>query len=256
MLSRAKSELPYVPPTDFVVHSPTVPLRLFLHLPLPSAQRAVKSCQSGSVLTRLSSYQGSPAEDDLDSSKRVRRSQRVASQHADHKKTPVDHNQQLPSPLTHLSADDSSSRFKEGTVTPPEGRPSQFLPRGDDAVYSQLGNFSQAFSSPPTDTQAFSQGFSQSLDPNEPYSKEVKDEVKEGVWGYLFPLNTAYGGKCVVLRRRAACPKPDAVTDVVPKRKGKKALQKEESSYEQKKVDDVPAGGYLIGRHPECGKYP
>ncbi|CAN8099580.1 unnamed protein product [Discula destructiva] len=185
---------------------------------------------------------GSPAEEEAESSKRVRRSERVASQRVDnkdHKKTPVDHKQQLPSPLTHLSADESSTRFKEGTVTPPEGRPSQVLPRGDDAVYSQLQSFSQAFSSPPQDTQAFSQGFSQSLDPNEPYSKEVKDEVKEGVWGYLFPLNTAYGGKCVVLRKRASCPKTDAVTDAAPKKK-------------ESNVADSPSGGYLIGRHPEC----
>lgn len=215
-------------------------------------------------LTILLSYQGSPVEDDIDSSKRVRRSERVASQasqRADpivHKKTktPVDHSQQLPSPLTYLSTDDSSTRFKEGTATPPEGRPSQVLPRGDDAVYSQLQGLSQAFSSPPQDTQAFSQGFSQSLNPNEPYSKEVKDEVKEGVWGYLFPLNPIYGGKCVVLRRRMACPRPDAVADVVPKKKkGKRVLQNEELDYEQQKVSGVPAGGYLIGRHPECGEY-
>lgn len=188
----------------------------------------------------------------------MRRSSRVASQRADeheHKKTPIDHKQQLPSPVTHLSADDSSTLFKEGTATPPEGRPSQVLPRGEDAVYSQLQGFSQGISSPPQDTQAFSQGFSQSLDPNEPYSKEVKDEVKEGVWGYMFPLNTAYGGKCVVLRKRGVCPKTEAVAETVPKKKGKKALQKEELSYEQKKITDVPSGGYLIGRHPECGKF-
>lgn len=208
------------------------------------------------LLTRPYSYQGSPA-DHPDSSKRVRRSERVASQradHDDHKKTPVDHKQQLPSPLTHLSAEESSTLFKEGTATPPEGRPSQVLPRGEDAVYSQLQGFSQGFSPPPQDTQAFSQGFSQSLDPNEPYSKEVKDEVKEGVWGYLFPLNTAYGGKCVVLRKRGVCPKTDTVAEAVPKKKGKKALQNEELSFEQKKIADIPSGGYLIGRHPECGK--
>lgn len=94
------------------------------------------------------------------------------------------------------------------------------------------------------------------VDPNEPYSKEVKDETKEGVWGYLFPLNTAYGGKCVVMRRRAACPLPDTVEDVVPKKKkGKKALIEEEQSFERNKVSGVPSGGYLIGRHPECGEY-
>lgn len=168
-----------------------------------------------------------------------------------HKKTPVDTKQQLPSPLTHLSADESSTRFKEGTATPPEGRPSQVLPRGEEA-YSQLQGFSQGFSSPPQDTQAFSQP----VDSNEPYSKEVKDEVKEGVWGYLFPLNTSYGGKCVVMRQRAACPLPNTVGDVLPKKKGKKSPMEEEQSFEQKKTSGVPSGGYLIGRHPECGEYP
>lgn len=168
-----------------------------------------------------------------------------------HKKTPIDTKQQLPSPLTHLSADESSSLFKEGTATPPEGRPSQVLPRGDDA-YSQLQGFSQGFSSPPQDTQAFSQAI---VDPNEPYSKDVKDEVKEGVWGYLFPLNTTYGGKCVVMRKRAACPLPNTVEDAVPKNNGKEALKKEEVNFEKKKAEGVPSGGYLIGRHPECGKF-
>lgn len=135
-------------------------------------------------------------------------------------------------------------------MTPPEGRPSQVLPRGEEA-YSQLQAFSQGFSSPPQDTQAFP---SQVVDPNEPYSKEVKDEVKEGVWGYLFPLNTRYGGKCVVMKKRAACPMPSCVAETVPKKKGKKALKEEEDSFEEKQIAGVPSGGYLIGRHPECGE--
>lgn len=204
------------------------------------------------LLTRVLPLQGSPAGTDPDSSKRPRRSERLSSRvdHNGHKKTPVDTKQQLPSPLTHLSADESSTLFKEGTATPPEGRPSQVLPRGDDA-YSQLQAFSQGFSSPPQDTQAFSQAI---VDPNESYSKEVKDEVKEGVWGYLFPLNTTYGGKCVVMKKRAACPLPNEVEDVVPKQNGKEALKKEEVDFEQRQTKGVPSGGYLIGRHPECGK--
>lgn len=198
--------------------------------------------------------QGSPAEHDLDSSKRPRRSERlqVVDEHGN-KKTPIDTKQQLPSPVTHLSVEESSTRFKEGTATPPEGRPSQVLPRGEEA-YSQLQNFSQGFSSPPQDTQAFSQV---AVDLNEPYSKDVKDETKEGVWGYLFPLNTAYGGKCVVMKQRAACPLPDTVEDIVPKKKkGKKTLVEEEQDFDKKKVSGVPSGGYLIGRHPECGRSP
>lgn len=195
--------------------------------------------------------QGSPTEHDLDSSKKPRRSERLSQRvdPDDPQKTPISNKNQLPSPVTHISAEDSSILFKEGTATPPDGRPSQVLPRGEE-THSQV----PGFSSPPQDTQAFA---SQFVDPNEPYSKEVKDEVKEGVWGYLFPLNTNYGGKCKVLRNRAACPKPHTVEEAVDsasKKKGKKALQSEEAEFEEKKISGVPAGGYLIGRHPECGK--
>lgn len=32
------------------------------------------------------------------------------------------------------------------------------------------------------------------------------------------------------------------------------SLEKQEEKYEEKKQHDgIPAGGYLIGRHPECG---
>lgn len=58
----------------------------------------------------------------------------------------------------------------------------------------------------------------------------------------------------MVLRKRAACPIPDTAGDVAPKKNGKKALQKQEEDFEITKVSGVPSGGYLIGRHPECGK--
>lgn len=85
---------------------------------------------------------------------------------------------------------------------------------------------------------------------------EVKDEEAEGVWGYLFPLNTNVG-KTLVLRKRSACISPDSMKEEAEKRKNNgesKNLGKEEAAYEQKKVDGVPSGGYLVGRHPECGK--
>lgn len=190
-------------------------------------------------------HQDSPSENGHDSSKKPRRSERLSQPQRDYSdplKTPVNTRQQLPSPVTQdLTHEESSERFKEGTATPPEGRPSQVLPRGDAGLIS----------SPPQDTQAFA---SQQVDPNGPLSKDVEDEEKEGVWGYLLPLNTKYGGKCVVLRKRAACPLPDTVADVVPKKKGKKAPKEEEQDFDNAKVKGVPSGGYLIGRHPECGK--
>ncbi|KAK8125325.1 serine/threonine-protein kinase fhkC [Apiospora kogelbergensis] len=127
----------------------------------------------------------------------------------------------------------------------PGGPPSQIAQRSPEETYSQ----NQGISSPPQDTQAFP---SQLIDQQAALSDQVEDEVKEGVWGYLFPLDTQYG-RCVVLRKRAACPMPDAVS-ATPKNKETnetRALQQEES-YEKEKAKGVPAGGYLIGRHQEC----
>lgn len=102
--------------------------------------------------------------------------------------------------------------------------------------------------SPPSDTQPFSQ-FPEGL------SYEVENEEEEGVWGYLVPLDHN-SGDTLVLRRRAACPVPGTR---VGRSDGKSKVEKEEYKkqeelYEKEKsVAGIPAGGYLIGRHPECG---
>jgi serine/threonine-protein kinase CHEK2 len=201
------------------------------------------------VLTRA--FQASQGEPELDH-KKPRRSSRISSQRQDNgdpSKTPVNTQQQLPSPVTHthLTSEETSQLFKEATATPPEGRFSQI-------PHSQT----QAFSSPPQDTQAFP---SQYIDPNAALSDEVEDEVKEGVWGYLFPLDTRYGGRCIVMRKRAVCPLPDTVAEATKKNglkgkdsKGKEALLRQEESYETTKITGPSSGGYLIGRHPECGE--
>ncbi|KAI1845713.1 hypothetical protein JX265_008696 [Neoarthrinium moseri] len=179
-----------------------------------------------------------------DSSKKPRRSERLSHGNGEHLKTPVTKNQQkLPSPVTYYTDDDSTARYKEGTTTPPNGRPSQLAHRTPDETLDSQ------FSSPPNDTQAFP---SQFVDPNAAISDEVEDEVKEGVWGYLLPLDTRFG-RCVVLRKRAACPLPEAVSgsDTVKQKKEGRPLEQEES-FEETKTKGVPSGGYLIGRHPEC----
>lgn len=185
----------------------------------------------------------SPKESE--STKKPRRSERLSQGNGDHLKTPVTKNQQkLPSPVT-LTGDDSSiERYKEATATPPNGRPSQVAHRTPEEPLDS--HFS---SPPPNDTQAFP---SQFVDPQAALSDEVEDELKEGVWGYLFPLDTKYG-RCVVLRKRATCPMPDTISETEPVKKSKedRVLQQEES-YEQTKIKGVPSGGYLIGRHPEC----
>ncbi|KAI1193837.1 SMAD/FHA protein kinase [Nemania serpens] len=193
--------------------------------------------------SQLKRARDSPNYQDSDLTKKPRRSERLSQKPdaaADKLKTPVIHNQ-LPSPLTHLT--DNSGTYKEPTAEPPEGRPSQVTHRKPEETYSQA----QRLSSPPQDTQAFPT--SQYVDANAALSDEVEDEVKEGVWGYLFPLNTRYGGRCVVLKKRVACPRPnDAGSPADSKKNDKSPLEQEEKA----NTKGVPSGGYLIGRHPEC----
>ncbi|KXX77899.1 putative serine/threonine-protein kinase fhkC [Madurella mycetomatis] len=194
---------------------------------------------------------GSPGDAEQDSFKKPRRSQRLSQRVDDNDglKTPVQTKNQLPSPLTNLASEGTNEFSKEATATPSEGHPNQAARHQDDENYSQAF----AFSSPPQDTQAFSQ---QHVDPNAPLSDEVEDEVKEGVWGYLFPLDTRHGGSCVVLRKRDTCPLPDTPSDAVStatisKRGGRKG-QRAPPKGQPKKTSSLPSGGYLIGRHPEC----
>jgi len=90
-----------------------------------------------------------------------------------------------------------------------------------------------------------------------PYSYEVKDEEAEGVWGYLVPLQGVPGTQdTLVLKRRAACPLPGTSTRADGRHQvSADQYIQEEGSIEQEKVSKgVPAGGYLIGRHNECGR--
>ncbi|KAI1108047.1 kinase-like domain-containing protein [Nemania sp. NC0429] len=193
--------------------------------------------------SQLKRARDSPNYQDSDLTKKPRRSERLSQKPdpgADKLKTPVIQNQ-LPSPVTYLT--DNSATYKEPTAEPPEGRPSQVTHRNPDETYAQA----QRLSSPPQDTQAFPT--SQYVNPNAALSDEVEDEVKEGVWGYLFPLNTRYGGRCIVLKKRAACPRSkDTGGPANSKKKGKGPLEQEDNE----KTKGVPSGGYLIGRHPEC----
>ena len=84
-------------------------------------------------------------------------------------------------------------------------------------------------------------------------SYEVEDEVAEGVWGYLVPVT--HMDDVLVLRDRNTCGGRDNLMKQVPdKSVGKTELKKSEENFEMKKVQGIPAGGYLIGRHPECGE--
>ena len=179
----------------------------------------------------------------------MRRSERISSQ-LSQTKTPLVHNNlQLPSPLTHQESTATES-FRASTVTPPEGRPSQIQHRTP-------GSSPAAFSSPPADTQPFSQF----VLPSQSLSHDVLDEEREGVWGYLVPIDVTFG-ETLVLRRRGACPLGDTRDELgrggKELAKGKTELEgfkKEEENYEaSKRQQGLPSRGYLIGRHPECGR--
>lgn len=148
--------------------------------------------------------------------------------------------------MTHKESTVTETFEKEGTATPPEGRPSQI--RHHSPVSSpQL----QPFSSPPSDTQPLSQFV------YPPHTNAIENEEAEGIWGYLLPLDARFGEK-LILKKRNACPAPIdnlAVASACARpEKVKGDPAKGEKSYESvKRKRGFPAGGYLIGRHPECG---
>lgn len=181
--------------------------------------------------------------------KKPRRSERIQSQSHT---TPLDNKSHLPSPLTHLDStptDATTDEYRGSTITPPEGRPSQIRHRTPISTPKLQG-----FSSPPSDTQPFSQFISlpQTL------SYDVEDEEAEGVWGYLMPLDSKFGDT-LVLKKRSACAAPTALSHLdgesaAQSREGHDLVQDEEEYEYNKRVSGYPSGGYLIGRHPECGE--
>ena len=185
--------------------------------------------------------------------KKPRRSERISSQV---QTTPLKDKGKsyLPSPLTHQEST-ATEEYKELTATPPEGRPSQIRHR--TPPISSPTRQSQLLSSPPSDTQVFSQF----VIPPKSFSLDVEDEEAEGVWGYLVPLDGVFGDT-LVCRSRAACPAPypsgDFGKGTTKRAKGQTGVANygaEELAYEkEKRISGFPSGGYLIGRHPECGR--
>lgn len=84
----------------------------------------------------------------------------------------------------------------------------------------------------------------------------MENEEEEGVWGYLVP--TAGVEDPLVLRKRAACPvslgKEHQKVKGMQKTKKEELVAQEEQYEEKKAANGVPAGGYLVGRHPECDR--
>jgi serine/threonine-protein kinase CHEK2 len=83
---------------------------------------------------------------------------------------------------------------------------------------------------------------------------EVEDEEKRGVWGYLVPVDGRHGSyEPLVLGDRSACTPSEEdhkEKTAVPK----ELYEKQEQAIEKKKEKGKPSRGFLLGRHPECGK--
>ena len=70
----------------------------------------------------------------------------------------------------------------------------------------------------------------------------MDDEAAEGVWGYLLPLSDGVRG-ALVLKKRGDCSDHSC----------ENSSTKSEKNTQQQTRKRAP-GGYLVGRHPECGK--
>ncbi|KFX95425.1 hypothetical protein V490_03895 [Pseudogymnoascus sp. VKM F-3557] len=184
--------------------------------------------------SQLKRARGTPSGSPNNEVKKPRRSERLSHPDQKDQKTPVAKGH-LPSPITHQDSTDSNQAYKEVTATPPGGRPNQLRHRTPD----RSPELASVLSSPPQDTQAFSQY----TNPKAALSEYVKDEEKEGVWGYLLPLNAEYK-QPLIMRKRSACPKPPPLD--------KLGEASDQGLTKEDKADAQSSGGYLIGRHPEC----
>ncbi|EGE01381.1 CAMK/RAD53 protein kinase [Trichophyton equinum CBS 127.97] len=129
----------------------------------------------------------------------------------------------LPSPLANEVI--SEEKREVATVSPPEGRRNQ-APRGqspDESSYPTQG-FSQY---PPI----------QSID-------DVEDEVAQGIWGYLTPLDNNFGGQLVLKKRDS--------TNTTPVIGAASDISTPESNASKRGTREINRAGYLIGRHAEC----
>lgn len=172
------------------------------------------------------------ADADSQSLKKPPRSQRISGQQQP-LETPTDRND-LPNPLTHGNSTATEFRH-EKTTTPPES------PSGVHQPTSANLEFSQPFSSPPGNSQSLSQFV---YSPPRSYADEVHDEAAEGVWGYLIPLDDSMSNAFVLKQR-------DSYTE----RDGSGQESAGKKSQTRKQWNRQAPGGYLIGRHPECGQY-
>lgn len=162
--------------------------------------------------------------------------------------------QAYPSPMTHAdsiatTATVENGDHKDGTESPATDAAARYREMTPELSSSASNNNT----SPPQDTQILSQF----MYPPRDLGDEIEDE-EEGTWGFLIPVDAKVGHR-LVMKRRAFCPAPIKALEVAhptPESRSvdnKRELVDNEEKYEQQKQDNgFPAGGYLIGRHPEC----
>jgi len=157
-----------------------------------------------------------------------------------HERTPLKPNGQLPSPMTR---DETSPPYSE-------------LPTPALEQFASPGAHESNPSQPVSGSQT--QPFSQIIFPSHSLAYEVDDEEKEGVWGYLIPVDgktSKYG--TLIMKERLGCSKEEADTMKAKEKQvvSKDEYKSQEHEVEKNKQDEPPSQGYLLGRHPECGMY-
>lgn len=86
-------------------------------------------------------------------------------------------------------------------------------------------------------TQGDTQTLTQSVYPPRGYGDEAEDEIAENIWGYLIPLDDKADSVLCLKKRDASTGKSKSTQDKGKSEKRPRSL-----------------GGYLVGRHPECGR--
>lgn len=181
-------------------------------------------------------------QQEVKKSQKPRRSERLASQTgtSNAAKTPIK-NTYLPTPLTHHES--TATDIQNAVTITPEVR---HIANSEDNLL--------AFSSPPGDTQALSQF----VYPPRAFADDVEDEAAEGVWGYLLPLDDKVG-HALVLKKRNSCEVSGSCGQAAREQTSSPSRNSKRQSKSSKRLDSdkspgFPPGGYLVGRHPECGR--
>ena len=149
---------------------------------------------------------------------------------------------------TSTTKEPSLNEAVNGSVSPPSPSLTPSAPFAGPPYQENNG------SSPYSGSQT--QPFSQVIYPPLTFAYEVEDEEAEGVWGYLIPIDGKSAGYgTLVMKDREVCMAGDSERVKEGVVVSPKKYADEEKAIENGKEAKSPSRGYLIGRHPECGKF-